>query len=248
MKVNYKNEIAVALRQVTEHKASLPSDLKFVTQIAYKINFPEQDLEDIKKLINLKPTEHVNNPEGLASNIIKSYYSKYYVSWKPMRKATNSFHLTVNLDPSLVPTEHYKESMSNHEYSIDPTLCLTTTLKDGWIVISYLRTPKDDCGDTLIPDDENLKEAIFHYCLYRYWMSRAIRKEQGADRERDFHLSMFETLAIKAIPHPDIDDLEAIKANSDRLLPNANQHERFFTGLGSREIESKNYNGPKYLW
>ena len=40
---------------------------------------------------------------------------------------------------------------------------------------------------------------------------------------------------------PNIDQLEAIKNQTMRLLPKLNQHETFFSALGNPEIR-KNYN------
>lgn len=56
----------------------------------------------------------------------------------------------------------------NHEFVVDSSLVLTSTLKNGTLLVAYKGYPVDEEGLALIPDDETLKEALFHFVLYNY--------------------------------------------------------------------------------
>lgn len=118
-------------------------------------------------------------------------------------------------------------------------MCLTSTLSDAVLAIAYLRYPTTASGDTLIPDHEDLKEAIVHYCLYRYWLAQSFLREPAAIKEREFHLLQYQTLITKAagdLNLPTLDELENIKNMTNRLVPRTNQYDSFFMKLNNREV------------
>jgi len=138
----------VCLIDVEEHKATLPSDLKYLTQIAYL-----EDAPSIDTLYNL----------DLPSTSSWEAYSIPSLIWRPLRLTTNPFHASLALDKTI-----YSCTDCAYEFSISPNMCLTTNLLKGKILVAYLTYPTNSSGDALIPDNESLKEAILHYVLYRY--------------------------------------------------------------------------------
>ncbi len=117
----------------------------------------------------------------------------------------------------------------------------TTNLKEGCLLISYLAYPKNDDGDLLIPDDSVLKEALLHYILYRYWMSKDLISGGSANNARarsQEAYQMYTTLAGKAagrLNMPTLDQLENIRLQSTRLIPRSNRYESFFMNLANPE-------------
>jgi len=99
--------------------------------------------------------------------------------------STNPYNLSIATSSVLVRCDQCQ-----HEYTISPSGVITTTLLEGIMLLSYLAYPKDEEGYALIPDDENVKEAIFHYVLYRYWLQKDMMKEEGAEKRMRFHLQM----------------------------------------------------------
>lgn len=113
-----------------------------------------------------------------------------------------------------------------HEMSIDPDGCITTTLPNGYLLVSYLSYPVDKNGDALIPDDENLKEALMHYVYYRVYLAKSFMHEQNAIQEREYHLQRFHILGQKAVGDlnsPTLGVMENIKNDRNRLLHRAHQ-------------------------
>lgn len=188
---------------VVEHKLTLPNDLKYLLQIAYKRNSNTVD--------------HTHN------------------SYQPMRLATTPFASSICIygcssDCTSCP----------HQYSVSPGGIVTTTIKDADVIISYLAYPTDEEGFALIPDDESLKEAIFHYVLYRYWLQKDLMKEDGAEKRMAFHLQMWNTLSKKALSLnlPDLGKMENLKNIQNRLVKNEDHFKSMFTNLGGPQYNS----------
>lgn len=112
-------------------------------------------------------------------------------------------------------------------------MVLTANVRNGILLVAYLRYPLDEDGSALIPDNETLKEAILHYALYRFWLSRYLMKEEGADSRVKFHLSMWDNLSKKSLSLnlPDVSKMENLKEIRNRLNPSTREFQRFFLGL-----------------
>lgn len=253
LNMHTKYHQAVAILQVESHKAQLPKDLKYLTQVVYKENFTQSDVEYFQELMGITDDSwnatslHMDNTTGLPTKAVNALLGYARTYWKPLRLSTNPFVKTIHSDVSLFTdgTWDYLCPECAHEYTVDPDLCLTTTLRDGWLLVSYLRLPTCVDGSIMIPDDEDVKEAIFHYVLYRHFLSRSFLREEGADAQRDWNLLRFETLKTKAsgkAHQPSIDQLENMKSQTEHLVPRGNRYEGMFSKLNQREVESPFYN------
>lgn len=212
----------VVALEVTAHKASLPSDFAYLNQIAYSTN------ED---LLGCVSDVGLDGPENFVNAIVDSDCAGT-VSWKPMRLTSNPYHKSICLDNTLINC-----SACEHSFSISPSGIITTTLVSGTILVSYKGYPVNSDNKILIPDDETLKEALLHYLLYRYWLSKYQMKEDGSDSRVKFHLSMWATLSKKAmnLNLPDINQLENLKAIHNRLADRTNRFQQMFLTLNERE-------------
>jgi len=222
----------VALIQVEDHKAQLPTDVKFINQIAYKEYLASDQDQALLDLLGIGETEaQFINTESWLSKLSQS------TSWKPMRRSTNSFIHTANLTYTIFPNLDTIEDCC-HEYTVDQGLCMTTTLRNGYIWLSYLAYATDDKCRILIPDDEDLKDAIGHYCMYRFWKSKVITGDRMAVTERDWNLSQYQTLLAKAagkLNMPDSDGFENIRTTTTRLLPRTDFARSFYSKLNQQE-------------
>lgn len=208
---------------VTDHKATLPADLVYLIQVAYyRYGCPNNDCPDLYRELALP--ENSELPYALIE--LKS------TDWEAMRMTSNPYHGSICLDKSLVSCRDCK-----HEFGVAPSMVLTTTLPMGLIMVSYLAWPVDDDGYALIPDDETVKEALFHYVLYRYWLSKYTMKEEGSEQRMNFHLTMWDTLSKKALNLnlPDVSTIENLKNVWNRLVPRDNRFDQLFTTIASRE-------------
>lgn len=188
--------------QIVDHKAQLPTDLKYLLQIAFK---PISNIENYKPIL------------------------------QPLKLATTPFASSVCLYGCNADCTD-----CSHQYSLSPSGVITTTIADADIIIAYLAYPVDEEGFTLIPDDESVKEALFHYVLYRYWLQKDLMKEEGASSRMQFHLSMWNTLSKKALSLnlPSLGQMENLKNIHNRMVPVPDQFASLFTNLGGKQYNS----------
>lgn len=148
--------------------------------------------------------------------------------------SSTTFQMNCDVECSSMGTCH---TSCPHEYSISSNGILTSSLRTGTLLVSYFGYPTDAHGDHLIPDDETVKEALFHYILYRYWLQKDLMKETGAEKRMVFHLQMWSTLSSKAqsLNLPSLGQLENIRANRSKLVPNSNAFDTFFGGLSANQ-------------
>lgn len=239
-----KYEIKTEFLLVEEHKASLPSSAKHILQIAYKQTLKEDDLESLKNILNVNDEKWnpslrlLDSSNPLPKSVLAALNNAPGTGWKPLRLASNSFFNTITMNtPDAImryDATNYNCLECNHEYSIDSSGCITTTLKEGYLYISYLSLICDKNGYVLIPNNENLKEALFHYCLYRYWLSRSTHKDQGSINERNFHLKQYEVLKAKAVAEinePDVAQMENLKNLNNKLFKSQHHYDSFFSRI-----------------
>lgn len=208
---------------LTSHKAQLPSDLKYLVQIAYDDTPCSDSLDDCYPELSLPTNSELSNKFLLGETM----------KWKPMKLASNPYHMSICLDNSLVQC-----TQCEHEFSVSTSLILTSTLKEAALLVAYLGLPTDEDGGLLIPDNEEVKEALLHYALYRHWMAKYSMKEDGAEKRMERHLSMWNTLSKKAAGNlnlPDVNEMENLKNQFNRLVPRENQFQKFFLNLNNRE-------------
>jgi len=149
-----------------------------------------------------------------------------------MRASTNPFMTSICSNNILSPCPKCQ-----YEFTVSPSGVLTTNLHTGKLTIAYLAYPVDEDGQLLIPNDETIKEALTHYVLYKYWLTKDMMKEEGASQRMSFHLNMWSTLSKKALNAnlPDVSVLENIKNNHNSLVPNSRKFDQLFTTLGQGE-------------
>lgn len=239
-----KFESEVCLIDVDSHKGQLPSDLKYVVQMAYKPydDVDSDDLADVQKALGLDQTKNTNILENLPDKAVYGLTNLYKNKWRPLRASTNSFFQSITCPTDIYPDMYFDYDCPHckDEYYLSPDLSITTSFKKGLVMLAYLRYAKDADGFELVPDEPNILEALFHYCLYRYYAVKAIVKEQGAPQERDYHLGRFELLLAKGTANlntPDLSQMENLRIQSTRLMPKSQQFDSFFSRLNSQELE-----------
>lgn len=228
-------ETAIALLEVQEHRATLPCDIQVINQIFYKADYEAtvEDLESVKCALGLtdnKPwVKHMAHSDEFIQSVLNTNdFGRFF---KPLRRNASNFGVTPCVS-NKVPNSACRETYS---LGID---YITTSFKEGCIVLSFKKFITDDDGLFMIPDNEELKMALFHFCLYRWWMARSIFKEQATFRERQIHYREWARLkrsAVAKLNRPDTDIMERIKSTRNRLVPRENFYDRGFSNLTNRE-------------
>lgn len=209
-------EDKVTLVTISSHKGQLPTDFKYLTQIAEYVASTQYEVD----------TDQLAAPSNYDPNLVTSLYP-----WRAMRMSSNPYHASICLDVSL-----YNCEACEHSFTISPSGVITTTLQDGYVLVAYKGFVAED-GEILIPDSEVLKEALLHYALYRYWFAKYNMKEEGAERMMMFNLQRWNALSRKSLSlnNPDVSQLENLKNIHNRLVPRTNRFDQLFLTLSNRE-------------
>lgn len=223
IQTNQTLETKVVYLEVCEHKAILPDDLKFLTQVAY--------IDDTINATFVGDVAALALPES--SELSDKLNQFNVIPWKAMRLTSNPYHQSICQDKRITMCTD-----CSHEFSVSKDLVITTTLANGILMVSYLAWTKDEDGYALIPDNEYLKEALFHFILYRYWLSKSMMMEEGSAQQVQFHLKMWNQLKAQAageLNRPDVNELENIKSQMNHLVPRSSRFQQLFLTLGNRE-------------
>jgi len=233
-RVQYQTDVKVL--QVSNHKALLPKGLVQINQIAYKFNgsLTAEDEFDIKKALGIDNEPYMQNSTlWMHSTWLQSPWNRDENKWKPLRLSTNTFALAIHQDNCVNFT-----AKCEHSYTVSTDGTITTSFKDGYIYISYLRYPMDCDGNFLIPDHEYYKEALRCYIMMRLWEYRMNMKEEGAGQlylqYRD-QWGLIKAKATAVINAPDLDEMENIRNIYNRIVPKYRQYYSFFGNLGKEE-------------
>ncbi len=123
------------------------------------------------------------------------------------------------------------------EYNMDYNLVLTATNATGDIYVEYLAYPTNEEGEFLIPDDERIKEALINYVLWKYWLSKSLMKEDGAEARTEYFRNLWTMYSGKAmsVSLPDVGQLENIKNRWNHLVGRQYAYDSLFTNLNEKE-------------
>ena len=224
IRAHVPKESCVVYREVTDHKTYLPKGVIQIQQIAYRLVEPEITDEDILRL-----QESLNTSENFTLSLLQG---TFFQGYRPLRLSTSPFAMAIHCENcGTLNTE------AEHNYTVSPNGCITTSFRNGWICIAYTRYPKDENGEFLIPNDEDYLDAIRVYIMRRHWESRYNLKEEGADFRYKDYSAQWNHMMKKATGNmnlPGIDDLENLRQNRNRLLPKERHYYNFF-GLMSQE-------------
>lgn len=184
-------EHAVELVDIYNYKGELPEGLKRIIQTVYRIGKDFQ-MEKLCKSdcceYHLEPRNYKVNVTNYDCNencnkiiIEKKFYERQsYLpvigildnnitsGFKPIYPSVNNFGLFMmnnQLSKDYDSSKYYDHSYIIDEYG------LQTSFKDGQLLLSFLRTPLDEEGLPLIPNDETVLQACEKYYYYKqsYW-------------------------------------------------------------------------------
>jgi len=120
---------------------------------------------------------------------------------------------------------------------------ITLSVKEGKVCMAYLAITTDEEGLPLIPEDTSYQLAVKKYLTMKvdYIAWRRGTLQQAVFEHSQQEWMWYVGQAGNKAKMPNIDQLEAIKNQTMRLLPKVNAHETFFKSLGSPEIR-RNFN------
>lgn len=151
-----------------------------------------------------------------------------------MRYASNIYHTDIEND---------RDNLNNYrEYTyITQNNIITTSMKDGWINISYSALATDEFGYPLIPDNESFKVGLEYYIIHRtlegLWSMGKITDKvfQYYEQKRHFYSAQ----ATNSMTIKNMDQMETMFNAINRMIIDVNPHETFYKNFGVKEIIKK---------
>lgn len=250
-------EHAVELVNIQDYKGDIPEGLKRIVQTAFRLgkdfvmdkvctnNCCEYNLNTVNEYSNYSVdiTNHTCKEDCNKIIIEKKFYErKSYlpvmnvldnysagINFKPIYPSVNNFGLYA-FDKSL-NRDYDSNKYYEHSYIIDE-YGFQTSFKDGQLLLSFLRTPLDDEGHPLIPNDEFIIQVCEKYYNYKnaYWkMISGIEPNIAniyAKLEQEFYMSM--DMAKAKAKMPNKEQLQLGHKYLNTLLPNENKFNSYF--------------------
>lgn len=114
---------------------------------------------------------------------------------------------------------------------------ITTSMKDGWINISYSALATDEFGYPLIPDNESFKVALEYYIIHRtlegLWSMGKITDKVFQYYEQKRHY--YSAQATNSMTIKNMDQMETMFNAINRLIIDVNPQETFYKNFGVKE-------------
>jgi len=155
----------------------------------------------------------------------------------PMRWATDKFHARYHKDSRDYTTQS-TDTYTVSENSIFPSF------SEGFIAMAYEAIPTDNCGDILIPAEQQWLEAASHELAWKAarkkWVVDALadKKYHEIKTERDWYFA-------QAVNHAkqwhNVDHAESVKNSHVRTIPDLQAHASFFANF--QLPEQRNFRG-----
>lgn len=215
---------------ITFHRGKMPCDLHSIEAIEY----------DGRNLLTSNSTRMVGAPMPAFRNHQAARSSTEFVSVPQTYQVTHTDGTTGRVfDSTAQPQAFCTQSSANcHRlrpchgewYQVEVPGYITTSFKCGWIRVHYKRIPVDEDGLPMIPDNENLKQAL-------YWYTRAMMVGAGWEdpiptyRNPEVLLAKFELAAGRAaseITYPTDAELELAVRNLNKMVKDERYFDRFF--------------------
>lgn len=235
------------LLEVSNYQAALPHDLTAINQVAYSENesgpfYPM--VYGSGSFDHNVPNEVTESVAGTvpATPLVQLAMDLYTESYTDALARLNNYPATREQLESLLatrsvsPTRDNMTGSSNYTYVVAPGY-IKTTLKNGFLMVSYQAVPVDSDGYPMIPDDESFEEAIYWYInmklTYPDWKMGRVRDAVYYDARNSWNFYRKQAYAHSMMPN--VDQLEAIKNAWLRLVPEINEHANGFSTLADSQ-------------
>ena len=238
---------------VKNYQAPIPCDLHQLHQIAYSFNcdgpwFPMRKAtgsfavwSDCECKDNTSCPERIISDDVL-TNLVVDMYGDIDKTEALEMLNTNSNLRTILTN--LINTHNYPTSgitttnpCIDLQYTIKPGFIMCN-MKEGYLKLSYSAIPTDNEGYPLIPDLTSYSEAIYWYVTmklkYPEYLNGKMNREIYYDIRRSWNFYRRQAYAEAMMPNED--GLESIKNNWNKIVPEYNDHNTFYSHTGGKQI------------
>ena len=249
----------IPLTPIYNYQAELPMDCVHVNQVAYAKDVDSTNFYPMKYASGTFSKNH-----GLTSQMSNEYYDSsklddissynditrlamdlYNIDYDTAVEKINNEPDTRSILNSLLSTDQGTVTSDGNtigdklEYSIVPGY-IKTNAKEGYLMISYKAMPTDEDGFPMIPDHTSFINAVYWFVAskisYINWRSDPNNANHAIYQHDASKWNFYVKQAYgKAMMPTNIDELESIKNQWNRLMPKVNEGKSFFKDLNEPE-------------
>ena len=237
--------------KIQDYQVPLPSDLSILDGVAYSKNEngPWQPMSTQTGLFRSPQIQQINEETTLPvdQNNLAVQQQEQKPEHKPMQykyPTTQSQFVTVN------GMKYLKDRLNiKPEYFIKPGW-IVTNMKDGFIKIQYKAIAMDERGYPLIPDMSSYQEAIYWYVVMKLNFSKYLKGKLGGKGVNNNgavysylqqQWNFYRNQAYAEAMMPTADDMQNIKRDWNKLIPDWDGDETFFRNIGKQQSLYNDY-------
>lgn len=237
--------------KIQDYQVPLPSDLSVLDGVAYSKNEngPWQPMSTQTGLFRSPQIQQINEETTLPvdQNNLAVQQQEQKPEHKPMQykyPTTQSQFATVN------GMKYLKDRLNiKPEYFIKPGW-IVTNMKDGFIKIQYKAIAMDERGYPLIPDMSSYQEAVYWYVVMKLNFSKYLKGKLGGKGVNNNgavysylqqQWNFYRNQAYAEAMMPTADDMQNIKRDWNKLIPDWDGDETFFRNIGKQQSLYNDY-------
>lgn len=237
--------------KIEEYQIPLPPDLQVLDGVAYSMNEkgPWEPMSTSTGLFKSHQIAQYNEETTLPAdpNNLAIERQECKPEHKPMQykyPTTQSQFATVNGMKYLNGKLHEKP-----EYFIKPGW-IVTNMKKGYIKLQYKAIAMDERGYPLIPDLSSYQEAVYWYVVMKLNFSKYLKGKLGGRGVNNNgavysylqqQWNFYRNQAYAEAMMPTADDMQNIKRDWNKLIPDWDGDETFFKHIGKQQSVYNDY-------
>ena len=228
-----------------DYKESGAEDVPVLQIKDYQVGLPS----DLVKLRTVAFSKNENGPwQFMRSNTgsFKMYPDKYDLVTSDQAATEDD-----NVYSPIIITKPGNRNMTNFsadlQYFLKPGF-IVTNMRTGYLKIAYDAIVTDDRGYPMIPDLSSYQEAVYWYIMmklkYPDYLSGRLNREVYYDIKRSW--SFYRKQAYAEALMPSEAEITSIKNLWNRLVPDYDSDQTFYSTTGQNEHVYNNYYGRIY--
>jgi hypothetical protein len=220
-------ERALCFIDVENHKAPLPLGMYAIEIVLCKKDFEELSEEDISDITTVSGS--FNPSFVIEENVVTFLQSPFLRNkWVPIAPSDTVLSLAVLCEDAPVLAQACEWT-----YTIDPfKKQFITNFEKGTLAVAHIRTPMNENGQFLIPNQEHFKNALEAYLKMKIWEWRMNTKEKGSREMYAQYKKEWTELSVKSVGEQMMPSLPDY-ANTHNQNKMVREDSRFAFGLGN---------------
>lgn len=250
----------VPIYQICDYQVPIPGDLNSLDGVAYSNN-PTGPWIPVSKATGVfkEPKRHPK-PEALPYDSRNKVVDEIAHDMIPDEPIPGDVEKLPTTQAQLISrqakdvTKYWNAQLRNKlhkkpEYFIKPGW-IVTNKRDGFIKLSYKAIPTDEKGYPLIPDMPSYQDAVYWYVVMKLSFPKYLKGKLGGKgvnnnaqvyqyMQQQWHF--YRNQAYAEAMMPTADDMQNIKNEWNRLMPEIDHDKTFFDDLGEEQVIYNDY-------